>query len=252
MDYRLTDRFLTPPGTPEWFSEELISLSGCYHCYQPPEDLPPVSPPPASRTGHVTLGSLNALTKVTSEVIRVWAEILHGLPQAKLILKDRTSADEDQQRRYAERFAEFGIPASRLIILPWRSNYADHMALYGQIDIALDPFPYNGATTTCEALWMGVPVLTLAGQMSFGRYGVSFFSVLGLEDLIATSPASYVAKAISLVGEPDRLAALRSSLRSRMQSSPLGDSKAHAQSVENAYRLMWRRWCQSGSPIHTR
>jgi predicted O-linked N-acetylglucosamine transferase (SPINDLY family) len=245
MDYRLTDRFLTPPGTPEWFSEELIHLSGCYHCYEPPKNVPTTSLLPMSRAGYVTFGSFNALAKVTAEVIRVWAEILRAVPQARLILKDRTSGDAAQRRRYAERFAEHGIGVARLAFLSWSATPAEHTALYDQIDIALDPFPYNGATTTCEALWMGVPVLTLAGRMSFGRYGVSFLSFLGLEDLIATSPAAYVAKAVALAGQPDHLAALRSSLRPRMAASPVCDARAHAQSMERAYRLMWRRWCRS-------
>jgi predicted O-linked N-acetylglucosamine transferase (SPINDLY family) len=251
IDYRLTDKFLSPPETPEWFSEELVYLPACCHCYQPPAKAPPVTPLPASRSGHVTFGSFNSLAKVTPAVLGVWAEILHAIPSARLLLKDRTLANDDQQQRYLNFFVQSGIGAERITLLPRFHTHADHLALYGQVDIGLDPFPYAGCTTTCEALWMGVPVITLAGTMAHGRYGVSLLSNLGLENLVAATPAEYVEKAVGCAARLTPLADLRSALRSRMRASPLCDAKGYARGVEEAYRGMWRRWCRSAKSART-
>jgi predicted O-linked N-acetylglucosamine transferase (SPINDLY family) len=155
-----------------------------------------------------------------------------------------TLADTGQQARFRSLFETHGVNPARIELIPKVVSPADHLALYGRIDIGLDSFPYNGCTTTCDAFWMGVPVVTLAGCMSHGRYGVSLLSTLKLDELIATTPADYVAKAVGLAEDPKRLMDLRSALRPRMAASPLCDAKAFAQKVEQAYRRIWRRWCE--------
>lgn len=242
IDYLLTDRFMVPPGSPEWFSENLIRLPGCCFCYAPPVDAPPVAPLPADTNGYVTFASFNNLAKVNPAVVRLWADILRSMPDSRLLLKDRILADLTQRTRYLDLFKKCGIAPQRLDLLPRVPTY-DHLATYGRVDIGLDPFPYGGHTTTCQALWMGVPVVTLAGTMACSRYGVSLLSNLELGDLIATTPEAYVQKAVMLANDRKRLAALRAELRPRMAASVLCDAKAFAQGVEQAYRSMWRKWC---------
>jgi predicted O-linked N-acetylglucosamine transferase (SPINDLY family) len=246
IDYRLTDRLLSPPDSPEWFSEGPFFLPACSHCYRPPDGAPRVTPLPASRSGHITFGSFNSHAKLNPSVIRTWARILQALPKGRLVLKDRTLADAAQQRSVFELFARRGLAAHRLTLLPQTGAHVDHLRLYAQIDIALDPFPYNGCTTTCEAIWMGVPVITLAGSMSFGRHGASLLPTLGLVTLVTSTPEAYVTQAVDLAARLDELAALRRTLRPQMAASPLCDADTFARNVEQAYRLMWRRWCQQG------
>ena len=244
MDYRLTDRYLSPSDSPEWFSEELVRLPGCFVCYEPPTDGPPVVPSPAAITGQVTFGCFNNLVKVTPALVSLWAQILRSMPESRLVLKDLTLVDSVQCRRYLDLFMNNGIDEKRIELLP-RTSMPDYLGTYGRIDIGLDPFPYNGCTTTCDALWMGVPVVTLAGVMSYSRFGVSLLSNLGLEEFIAGTPEEYVKKAVGLAKERKRLAALRAQIRPRMAAAVLCDAKAFAHGVEQAYRRMWRRWCRS-------
>ena len=243
MDYKLTDRFLTPLDSKEEFTEELIRLPGCFACYKAPPGSPNVTPLPVSKTGRATFSSFNNPAKVTPQVVAVWSKILHAVPESRLILKYRTFRDPGVQARYRELFEGYGIEAKRLELLP-ATPFPGHLALYAQVDIALDPFPYNGCYTSSEALWMGVPVITLAGNMSYSRYGVTLLANLGLPQFIAATPEEYVKIAVSLAEDPRTLAALRAELRSRMVASPLCDPQGYAQGVEEAYRHMWRRWCQ--------
>jgi predicted O-linked N-acetylglucosamine transferase (SPINDLY family) len=243
MDYKLTDRLLTPPDSAEWSSEEPVRLPGCFVCYQGPVDASSVAAPPAQANGHVTFGSFNNLKKVTPAVIALWSRILLSVPGSRLILKDESLADSGQQARYARLFMDHGIGQERIELHP-RTSMPEFLSVYGRVDIGLDPFPYNGCTTTCEALWMGVPVVTLAGVMSYSRFGLSLLSTLGLDELVAKTPDAYVEKAAALAGDPDRLAVLRAQLRPRMAASTLCDAKSFARGVEQAYRLMWRRWCR--------
>ena len=244
MDYKLTDRFLSPPRSREWFSEKLIRLPGHFACYQPPHDAPPVALPPSAKAGHVTFGSFNNVAKLTPPVVALWAKILCGVPEANLLLKDRTLVDPGQQDRCRALFQAHGIEARRLEFLP-ATPFPGHLGEYSRVDIALDPFPYNGCYTSCEALWMGVPVITLAGSMTCGRYGVSLLSTLGLSHLIADTPKDYVKVSVELAKMHKDLAVLRRGLRARMAASSLCDAKAFAQHVEDAYRLMWRHWCKT-------
>jgi len=244
MDYRLTDHFLSPPDSPEWSSEEPIRMPGAVACYRPPAEAPAVSSLPALANGYVTFSCFNNLVKVTPGAVALWSRILRALPDARLIMKDRALADTAQRARYLGLFRDNGIEAERIELL-LRTPMAEYLATYGRVDIALDPFPYNGCTTTCEALWMGVPAVTLAGILANGRMGVTLLSNVGLSRLIAATPEEYVRIAVELATDRQSLALLRTGLRSRMAASPLCDVKALANEVEGAYRLMWRRWCRS-------
>jgi predicted O-linked N-acetylglucosamine transferase (SPINDLY family) len=246
MDYKLVDRWFVPDGSPEWFSEELISLPRCVVCYRPPEEAPPVASSAATKTRCITFGCFNRLAKVTPEVVHLWASILMAVPEARLLLKDKTLADPAQRLRYQGLFVAQGIDSRRIKCLP-QSPFTEYLATYGRLDIALDPFPYSGCTTTCEALWMGVPVITLAGVMSHSRVGVSILSSLGLENLIAPTRAAYVEKAVELASDREALARLRAELRPRMAESTVCDARGLAREVEKAYRRMWHRWCQTGA-----
>jgi predicted O-linked N-acetylglucosamine transferase (SPINDLY family) len=159
------------------------------------------------------------------------------------MVKYRTFVDSGVQDRYRAMFGAHGIDARRLELLP-ATTFPTHLTDYARVDIALDPFPYNGCYTSCEALWMGVPIITLAGSLTCGRYGVSVLSNLGLDDLIATTPEAYAEKAVVLANDRKRLTALRAELRPRMTASTLCDAKAFARGVEQAYRSMWQRWCR--------
>ena len=167
------------------------------------------------------------------------------MPTARLILKDRTLADEGQQVRFRVLFAKEGVGADRIEFISLIADPLEHLACYGRVDIGLDPFPYNGCTTTCEALWMGVPVITLAGRLSHGRYGISLLTALELDEFSAVTPAGYVATVVGLANDPERLVQLRSTLRPRMAASPLCDAESFARKIEQAYRQMWTRWCRS-------
>jgi predicted O-linked N-acetylglucosamine transferase (SPINDLY family) len=191
----------------------------------------------------VTFGSFNIITKVTTEVIACWANLLQQVPNARLMLKNKSFSDAAARKRYEAHFAAHGIAPERLELLGWIPNLTSHLALYSQIDIALDTFPYHGTTTTCQALWMGVPVITLAGATHAGRVGVSLLTRVGLPELIADSEDDYIHRATALARDLPRLTELRASLRQRMAQSPLCDGKAFARDVEAAYREMWREWC---------
>ncbi len=250
IDYRITDGWADPPGeTEQLHTEELFRLPRGFLCYRSVEDSPAVAPLPASIHGHITFGSFNNLAKITPEVIAVWASILRAVPGSRLMLKSKSLEDEATVKRYEELFSKEGISAARLDFAGWVSVIGDHIETYRHVDIALDPFPYNGATTTCEALWMGVPVIVLAGSAHAGRVGVSLLNQIELPELIATNSEDYIAMAVALAENPKRLALLRKDLRTRMQDSPLCDGQAFARDVEEAYREMWRRWCATGNNV---
>jgi len=245
MDYRFTDAIADPPGAADReHTERLVRLPRGFLCFARPAEAPDVGPPPSLGAGRVTFGSFNHLAKLTDEVVATWARILVAVPGSRLVLKSLFLGDEGVRERTLARFAAHGIAAERLDPQGWIVERAGHLALYGAVDIALDTFPYNGTTTTCEALWMGVPVVTLAGDRHAARVGMSLLHTVGCEDLVAESLEGYVALATGLAGDPGRLAALREELRARMAASPLCDGDAFARVVEGAYRRMWERWCQ--------
>lgn len=244
IDYRITDGFADPVGMTEHIhSERLVRLPECFSCYKPFRDAPPVSGLPALVKGHVRFGSFNNLAKVTPDVIAVWARILQAIPSAHLCLKSPGLDEDLLQRLLRESFAKWGIAPERLEFLGRESSQQNHLGRYSGIDIGLDPFPYNGTTTTCDALWMGVPVVALAGKAHAGRVGASLLSNLGLTELIADTPEGYIATALRLAAEPEKLNALRSQLRTRMAASPLTDAHRFTKHLEVALLDMWKDWC---------
>ena len=176
-------------------------------------------------------------------MLALWAELLRRLPESRLLLKSRQLADPTVARALRRSFEERGIAGERLELLGWTAGPDAHLETYRRLDVALDPFPYNGTTTSCEALWMGVPVIALAGDRHAARMGASLLSRLGLEELIAADEAAYLEIAAALAADPGWVARLRAKLRPRMASSPLCDAPALAHSIETAYHTMWRRWC---------
>jgi predicted O-linked N-acetylglucosamine transferase (SPINDLY family) len=240
IDYRLTDRFLDPDEADDRYSmEKPMRLAGTYWCYQPSMETGPVGELPARSAGHVTFGCLNAPCKLSPNALQTWAGMLSALGDARLLLHVREGSHRD---RVIQFMADRGIAPRRLEFVG-RVRPEEYFAMYHRIDIALDPLPCAGGTTTCDALWMGVPVVTLAGRTPLARAGVSILSNAGAAELIAGTPEEYARIAADLARDLPRLAFLRSTLRQRMQSSPLMDADRFAQSVEAAYRTMWRRWC---------
>lgn len=243
IDYRITDAYADPPdsGVDGAYSERLWRLPECFLTYRPDPAAPPVGD---SRAGSsVTFGSFNHVPKVTPEVVALWSKILAAVPDSRLVMKAKRLGDADVRRRYAALFAAHGIANDRLEFVAWQRAPSDHLGLYRDIDIALDPFPYNGTTTTCEALWMGVPVITLSGNCHAGRVGTSLLHAAGLPTLITHSTAEYVERAIWLARASDERSALRSGLRQKLVASSLCDAPAFARRLETAFREMWRGWC---------
>lgn len=249
IDYIILDRFVCPPGDESLYTERVVRLPESYLCYAPQTDNP-VAPLPALSRGQVTFGCFNKTAKINSSVVAVWSQILRALPMARLCLKDGSFDDPGVREHFTSLFEEHGVTANRLTFLGW-SPYADYLTAYGDIDIGLDPFPFNGGTTTVEALWMGVPVITLAGDHFVSRMGVTHLSAVGLPQLIAESPESYVEKAVSLAGDPRGLAEMRAGLRDRMRRSPLCDAPRFTRGLEAAYRQMWQAWCESATTSKT-
>lgn len=242
MGYRITDALSDPPGREVFYSEKLMRTSGCFLTYQPPDDTLAVAPLPAAQNGYITFGSFNNLAKMQSGVIALWSELLRATPAARLLLKNPSLTDPTTRQRLIARFEHHGVAPDRLELLGHTPSPQEHLELYGRMDIALDTFPYNGTTTTCEALWMGVPVVSLAGERHASRVGLSLLTSVGLEQLIAGSALDYVHCAQKLGGDLKQLASLRASLRSRLTHSRLCDHGLFAREMESAYRSMWRDW----------
>jgi protein O-GlcNAc transferase len=243
MDYRLTDAYSDPPGvTDALYTEKLVRLPTTFFCYRPSPDAPEVGELPAAAAGHVTFGSVNAFNKITPDVLKAWAEILLRVPNSRLII--RGDMTESLQRRLLETFAGHGVGAERMELVN-RLPRPLYLELIKRMDIALDPFPFNGHTTTCDCLWQGVPVVTLSGQTYAQRFGGSGLKTLGLDELIADTRERYQQIAVDLAGDVERLAGLRATLRERMAASPLLDSATFTRNLEAAYRRMWQAWCAS-------
>ena len=245
IDYRLADDLTDPVGQDVFYTEKLIRLAGCFLCYQPHVECPVVAPLPALEKGYVTFGSFNNLAKINPKVVALWAELLQDVQGARLLIKNSSLTDPGTREHYHALFEQHGISRERIEFLGRIPTQAEHLALYGRMDIALDTFPYNGTTTTCEALWMGVPVVTLVGRTHAGRVGLSLLTSFGSKEWIAESPRQYISLASNLADDVQKLAALRAGLRQRMTDSPLCDGQSFARKVEAAYREMWRTWCAS-------
>ena len=252
IDYRISDAIADPKGSTDGFhTEELVRLPGCFLCYQLPRMAPPVGDLPAITQGTLTLGSFCRPSKINAEVIEIWSAILQQLPSARLLLHhwsysiqgiEGASFRGEVCTRIVEDFEKKGVAADRVEFIG-NLPYEKHLGLHNRLDLGLDPFPYNGTTLTCEALSMGVPIVTLAGQTHVSRVGLSLLSCIGLPELAAHSKDEYIRLAVELANDTSRLRRLRRGMRRRMARSPLTDKKAHARSLENAYRWMWKRYC---------
>jgi protein O-GlcNAc transferase len=240
IDYYLTDRYLEPDESKNnhGFAKP-IRLDGTYWCYQPAATAGLITELPALKAGRITVGCLNNFSKVTPIAMETWAEVLREIPGSYLLCQSPPGA---HRQNFVDFFSARGITADRLEIVE-RVQPQTYFTTYQRIDIALDTFPYAGGTTTCDALWMGVPVVTLAGRTSIARAGVSILSNAGLPELIAHDPEEYARRVIDLASDLPRLAKLRSTLRRRLEGSSLMDAPRYARDVENAYRTMWRTWC---------
>ncbi len=238
MDYRITDARLDPPEeTDAHHTERLVRLTGSYWRYAPQPDDPPVNPLPAGETGHVTFGSLNNFCKLNPAVLELWARILDAMPGSQLaVLVNGRSATAPAA------LADRGIAPERARLLT-RAPRGDYLRYYHAVDIGLDPFPCGGHTTTLDALWMGVPVVTLVGRTAMGRAAASQLAALGLGELVADSPEEYVAIAVALARDRGRLRDLRATMRERMRAAALLDVTGLARELEAAYRQMWIAWC---------
>jgi predicted O-linked N-acetylglucosamine transferase (SPINDLY family) len=240
VDWRITDPIADPEGAERWYSERLFRLPHAMWCFQPDDKLPAVTPSPALAGSGVTFGSFNYFAKLNTEVIATWAKLLVRLPQARLVVT--RVPGEETARKLLERFAREDVAAERIElhgILP-RPALGE---LLGRVDIALDTFPYAGTTTTCDMLWMGIPVVTLTSATSASRSGASLLHAVGLDELVAGSTKQYLDIAESLAGDTRRLAELRAGLRQRMRASRLVNATEFTRNLESAYRTMWRRWC---------
>ncbi|MDQ2645906.1 MAG: tetratricopeptide repeat protein [Myxococcota bacterium] len=245
IDYRITDPFLDPPGTAaDVYSETNLHLPEAYWCYAPLAGSLDVGELPALAAGHLTFGSQNSCRKLHDGVLELWARVLLEVPKSRLFLH----ADDHAQQRLQRTLARAGVGAER-VELGGRVSRIEYLRRYQRIDIGLDPFPFNGGTTTLDAAWMGVPVVTLSGESALQRAGTSIASNLGLPELVAHTPDDFVEAAARLAGDLARLSELRSGLRFRLEASALGDAPRFARHLEAAYRSAWWRYC--GGAAHS-
>jgi predicted O-linked N-acetylglucosamine transferase (SPINDLY family) len=243
IDYVLANRWAVPPGEESQWSEAIWRLPDTYLCFTAPQNPPAPTPLPALTAGHITFGSFNNFNKLSDATLRAWAALLAATPGARLVLRSSGSYHDGVIDTLEARLAAAGIDLARIRIDGRIASYLDHLKSYGEIDIALDPFPYNGGTTTVEALYMGVPVLVRAGDRYVAHMGESILHNAGLADWIAPDEAAYAALGARLAADLPALAALRASLRPLMLASPLFDAPRFARNFEAALRAMWQTWC---------
>ena len=241
IDYRLTDAWADPVGlTDAYHCEKLMRIPDCGWCYEPvlQEAQSFADAPPVERNGYITFGSFNNIAKFNPPLCDLWVKILQGVPDACLRLKAKSFFDPEVLLEWETRFTSAGIAKERLLFMPHKPQIKDHLAVYNEVDIALDSYPYHGTTTTCEALAAGVPVVSLAGSSHVARVGVSLLNAVGLADLVAQQPEDYVAIAVKLAADRARLRQLRTSLNERMKTSVLGDAEGFTRKLEGCYRQM--------------
>jgi len=241
MDYRVSDAYMDPPGQGEekWFSEETYRLPDSYWCYDPLTTAPQVNDLPAAKNGYITFGCLHNVCKVNDGVLRLWAEVLKRVENSRMLI---LASETRTQNWIREAFQREGVAGERVQFVVKRPR-AEYLELYHQMDIGLDTFPYNGHTTSLDALWMGVPVVTMHGKTVVARGGVSVLTNVGLPEFIGKTPEEFVEIAARVAGDVVQLAALRGTLRRRLEGSALMDASRFARNIEAAYRFMWRRWC---------
>jgi predicted O-linked N-acetylglucosamine transferase (SPINDLY family) len=244
IDYLLADRHVVPKGTEAHYQEKVLRMPDGYVCYDPPATAPSVNPLPACDKGYVTFGSFNNLAKINPEVVALWARILRRVPGSRLAMKYKGLGDQAVKSRYLELFAASGVSPDRLDLLP-PSPFTEYLAAYQQVDIGLDPFPFSGGATTCESLWMGVPVITCPGETFASRHCLSHLAGVGLTETVARDLDEYVELAATMAGDLPRLSALRLRLRAQMEGSPLCDGRRFATDFTHLVRDVWRHWVAS-------
>jgi len=247
MDYRISDHFADPVGSDHYHSEAVLRLSRCFIAFTPYLYAPEVSALPVDEAGFIRFVSFNHLLKIGPDVIRLWARVLQAVPNSRLMVKHFSFTDEGVRERFIQRFIEQGISSDRIEVFAWAKKPEEHLKFYQRADIALDSFPYNGTTTTCESLWMGVPVVTLQGYLHAGRVGTSLMHSVDLDDLIAQDEKAYVEICRELAVDHVRLREIRSTLRHRMLESDLCDSQSMASALEIKYREVWHHWLDVGA-----
>jgi len=265
IDYRIVDATTDTAGADDFHTEKLIRLGGCFLCYSPAEFAPDPGSPPSLGAGNlnaaaasdfaswlaptttlpVTFGTFNSIRKFSPGAIRVWARVLNAVPGSRLLIKTRGMDTAIARNTILRQFASHGIDASRLGVADMVPSKSDHLAWYQQVDIALDTFPYNGTATTCEALWMGVPVVTLEGEIHAGRVGKSLLTAAGMPELIAKDEAEYIRIAKDLAADPAKLATRRAAMRDALAASALLNARAHAAQFQTALRAMWQQFCRA-------
>jgi len=241
IDYRLVDGGTDPAGFERLSSERLVRLDPCFLAYRPAADAPAV----ADRTpgSGFVFASFNTVQKVTPTTVALWASAMKAVPGSRLLLKSLGLAAARAQQRITEMLTAEGVDATRVEMLPQTKGMKEHLETYARVDVALDTAPYNGTTTTCESLWMGVPVVVMEGDRHSARVGATLLRAAGLAELVATDRAQWLAIVTGLANDEPRRGTLRRGLREKLRASPLCDGVAHARRVESAYRRMWRDWC---------
>lgn len=234
FDYRITDRWADPVGMTDAFhSEQLVRLDRTAWCYQPSPVAPPIAPKTTSK--QIVFASFNNYSKTSDDTVRLWSKVVRSVPGSVLKLKSKSFTDTETATMVRTRFQMAGLPPERLVLLPPSPSTETHLATYNEVDIALDPFPYNGTTTTCETLWMSVPLITLAGPAHVARVGVSLMNAIGLGSLVAADEKQFVDIAVKLAADKPRLKFFREELRQIMQQSPLMDGVSLARQIEASY-----------------
>lgn len=247
VDWVVADAIVLPPEDQKWFVERAWLLDGCYVC-APRLRMPlPIGPLPLAARGAPTFGCFNNLLKVSEPTVRTWARVLAAVPGSRLVLKTHVLSDEQGRRETSERFARHGIAPERLTLLGY-SAHIDLLRVYREIDVALDPFPYGGGTTTFEALWMGVPVVSKRGDRFVSRAGESMLTAVGMAELVTADEDAYVEKARALVADPVALSAMHASLRDQILASPLTNGRAFARRFDDALRGMWLKYLDETDP----
>ncbi len=247
MDYILMDEATAPASSATLFSEEVVRLPDTRFCYSPPQYAPPVSPLPALLKGYVTFGSLSNLLKVTQDVLQAWADLLKRVDNSRLLIVWNTLQESDRRERILDVFRRNNIDPSRIEFRFKAQSHESILREYNDIDIALDTFPYSGGITTSEAMWMGVPVVTLRGRRAVSRQSASIIAAAGYHDLIADSVSEYLDIAANLATDFGRLYEIRKNQRSRISKSKFCDAPLFVNNLENAYRGMWQTWCEHSS-----
>ena len=253
MDYRFIDAITDPVGEAEPFhTERLVRFAPTAWTYQAPLDAPEPAPVPSAAGAPVTFGCFNNFAKVSDSTLRAWAQIMDAMPHSRLLLKGHGLADPSLTPALRSRLALLGVGEDRIELLGRTAGITEHLALYSRVDVALDTFPYHGTTTTCEALWMGVPVVTLAGDRHASRVGVSLLTAIGRPGWIARDWAEYIAKAVQLANDPAGRVTIRQSLRDEMRRSALLDHAGQAARFGAALRECWHRWCSEQPSVSQR